>query len=104
MRSYPLLKIATIADPGHVSDVMRFIQVTKPIISSRIIRFQVEQANNIGALTVFMFILNISVEQAKFQYNEGSISNRNLTITLSIDIYDSVQCKAIHPNSDLHVF
>ena len=36
MRSYPLLKILTIADPAHVSDVMyvlRFIQVTKPIIS-----------------------------------------------------------------------
>ena len=46
MRSYPLLKIPTIADPEHVSDVMyvlRFIQVTKPIVSSRIIRLQVEQ-------------------------------------------------------------
>ena len=50
MRSYPLLKIPTIADPAHVSDVMyvlRFIQVTKPIISSTIIRFQVDQTNNI---------------------------------------------------------
>ena len=47
---------------AHVSDVMyvlRFIQVTKPIISSRIIRFQLEQTNNIVALPVFMFILNI---------------------------------------------
>ena len=107
MRSYPLLKIPTIADPVHVSDVMyvlRFIQVTKPIISSRIFRFQVEQTNNIVALAVFMFILKISVEQTKFQYNEGSISNRNLTITLSSDIYDSGQYKVIHPSSDLHVF
>ena len=107
MRSYPLLKIPTIADPAHVSDVMyvlRFIQVTKPIVSSRIIRFQVEQTNNIVALAVVMFILNISVEQTKFQNNGGSISNRNLTITLSIDIYDSGQCKVIHPGSDLHAF
>ena len=55
MRRCPLLIITTIADPAHVSDVMyilRFIQVTKPIISSRIIRFQVEQTKNIVALTV----------------------------------------------------
>ena len=107
MRNYPLLKIPTIADPAHASDVMyvlRFIQVTKPIVSSRIIRFQVEQTNNIVALAVFIFILNISVEQTKFQYNGGSISNRNLTITLSIDIYDSGQCTVIHPSSDLHIF
>ena len=51
-----------------------------------------------------MFILNISVEQTKFQYSGGSISNRNLTIAHSIDIYDSGQCKVIHPSSDLHVF
>ena len=85
-------------------EVLRFIQVTKPIVYSHIIRFQVEQTNNIVALAVFMFILNISVERTKFQYNGGSISNRNLTITLSIDIYDSGQCKVIHPNSHLHVF
>ena len=84
--------------------VLRFIQVAKPIISSRIISFQVEQTNNIVALAVFMFILDISVEQTKFQYNGGSISNSNLTITLSIDIYDSRQCKVIHPSSDLYVF
>ena len=85
--------------------VLRFIQVTKLIISSQIIRFQVEQTNNIVAFAVFiMFILNISVEQTKFQCNRGSISYRNLTITLSIDIYDSGQCKVIHPSSDLHVF
>ena len=66
MRSYLLLKIPTIAHPAHVSDVMyvlSFVQVTKPIISSRIIRFQVEQTNNIVALTVFMFLLSISVAQ-----------------------------------------
>ena len=107
MQCYPLLEIPTIADPANVSDVMyalRFIQVTKPIISSRIIRFQVEQTNNMIAPAVFMFILNILVEQTKFQYNGGSISNRNLTITLSIAIYDSGQCKVIHASSDLHVF
>ena len=81
--------------------VLRFIQVTKPIIYSRIIRFQVEQTNNIVALTVFKFILNISVEQSKFKYNGGSISNRSLTIALSFDIYDSGQCKDIHPSSDV---
>ena len=56
MRRYPLLKIPTIADPAHVCDVMyelRFIQVTKPITSSQIIRFQIEQTNNIVALAVF---------------------------------------------------
>ena len=70
MRSYPLLKIPTIADPAHVSGVMyvlRSIQVAKPIISSRIIRFQVEQTNNIVALVVCMFILNISVEKLNFK-------------------------------------
>ena len=101
------MKISTFAVPAHVTDVMyvlRFIQVTKPIISPRIIRFQVEQTNNIVALAVFMFILSISVEQTKFQYNGGSIWNRNLTIILSIDIYGSGQCKVIHQSSDLHVF
>ena len=105
MQSYPLLKITTIVAPAHAIDVvyiLRFIQVTKPIISYRIIRFQVEQSNKIVALTVFMFILTISVEQAKFRYNGGSISNRNLTITLSIGIYDSGHCKVIHPSSDIH--
>ena len=84
--------------------VLHFIQVTKPNISSQIIHFQVEQTNNMISLAVFMFILNILVEKTKLQYNEGSISNRNLTITLSIAIYDSGQCKVIHPSSDLHVF
>ena len=107
MRRYPLLKLPTIADPAHISDIMyvlRFIQITIPIISSQIIRFQVEQTNNIVALAVFMFILNILVEQTKFQYNGSSISNRNLTITLSINIYYSGKCKVIHPSNDLHVF
>ena len=49
---------------------LRFNQVTKPIISSRIIRFQVEQTNNIVALAVFMFILNILVKQTKFNTTE----------------------------------
>ena len=103
MRSFYLLKIPTIADPTHVRDIMSvllFIQETKLIISSQIIRFQVEQTNNRVVATVFMFILNISVEQTKFICNGGSISRRNLTINLSIDTYDSGQCKAIH---DLHI-
>ena len=62
MRSHPLLKIPTIAYPAHVSDVMsvlRFTQVTKPIISSRIIRSQVKGTNDRVAFAVFMYILNI---------------------------------------------
>ena len=105
--SYPLLKIPTIADPAYVSDVMCvlcFIQVTKPIISCWIVRFQVDQTNSIVVFAFFMFILNISVEQTKFECDGGSISNRNLTITLSVYIYDSGQCKVIHTSSDLHVF
>ena len=61
-------KLSFIEDT-NVSDVMyvlRFIQVTKPIISSRIVRFQVEQTNNTVALAVFIFILTISIEQTKF--------------------------------------
>ena len=74
MRSYPLLKIPTIADPAHVSDVMyelRFIQITKSIISFQIIRFQVKQTNNIVAPAVFIFILNILVEQINFNTKEA---------------------------------
>ena len=107
MRNYPLLKIPTIAEAALVSDVMyvlRFIQVTKPIISYRIIRFQFEQTDRIVVFAVFMFILNISVEQTKFECNGGSISNRILIVTLSVDIYDSGQCKVIHPSADIHVF
>ena len=97
--------ISAIADPVHVSDVISvFFQVPKPIISSRIIHFQVTQINNRVAFTVFMFILNILVKQIKFQCNGGSISRRNLTITLSIDISNSGQCKVIHTSSDLHLF
>ena len=39
-------------------------------------------SNSIVVFAVFMFILNISVEQTKFECNRGSISNRNLTVTL----------------------
>ena len=110
MRSYPLLKIPTIADPVHVSDVMyilRFIQVTKPIISSRIIRFQIEQTNNIVALAVFMFILNISVEQTKFQYNGSSISKETwpspsqLTF-MTVDNVKSFTQALTYTSSDIH--
>ena len=77
MRSYPLLKIPTIADSPHVSDVMHglhFIQVTKPIISSQIIRFQVKQTNNIlNALFLCLFWtyrsnkLKFNTKEAPFQ-------------------------------------
>ena len=66
MRRYPLLKIPTVADPAHVSDVMsvlRFIHVTKPILSSPIIRSQVKENNDRITLAFCMFILNISVEK-----------------------------------------
>ena len=66
------------------TSVLRFIQVAKPIISSRIIRSQVEENDDRVALAAFMFILNISVEQTKFIFNGGSISRTNLTITLSV--------------------
>ena len=86
--------------------VLRFIQVTKHIIFSRIIRFQVEQTNNFVTLAIFIFILNISVEQTKFDYNGGCISNRNLTIVLSIDI-DRSNVKSFtqaltYTSSDIH--
>ena len=68
------MKIPTFADPAHVNDVMyvlRFIQVTKPIISSRIIRFQVEQPNNIVALAVLYVYselsANFNTTEAPFQ-------------------------------------
>ena len=71
MRSYPLLKIPTIADPAHDSDViyiLRFIPVTEPIISSRIIRFHVEQTNNIVALAVFyVYSEDFNTTKAPFQ-------------------------------------
>ena len=51
--------------------ITSFIQVTKPIIASRIIRFQAEQINNMIALAVFMFILNILVEQTKLLTTEA---------------------------------
>ena len=95
------------ADPVHVSDVMfvlGFTQVTKPIIYSRTIRSQVKETNNRVASAAFAFILNILVIQTKFICNGGSVSRRNLSITLSNDIYDSENFKIIHPSSDLHVF
>ena len=74
MRSYPSLKEPAVADTAHVSDVMsvlRFIQVTTPIISSQIIRSQVEETNTRVALATFMFILNISVEKLNLSTTEA---------------------------------
>ena len=88
----------------HVRTSITFHPSNQTYYNFRIIHFQVKQTNKVVALAVFMFILNILIEQTKFQYNGGSISNRNLTIALSIDTYDNGQCKVIHPSSDLHVF
>ena len=56
-----------------------------------------------------MFILNISIKQTKFVCNGGSIISRgNLTMTLSIEIYDSEEFKDIHTvwltRSGIHEF
>ena len=82
----------------YVNDVVYvlcFIQVTKPIISSRIIRFQIEQTNNIVVLTVFIFILNISVEQTKFQ------SLSQLTF-MTVDNVKSFTQTLTYTFSDIH--
>ena len=110
MRRYPLLKIPTIADPAHVSDVMYvlcFIQVTKPIISSWIIRFQVEQTNNIGALAVLMFILkfrsnklNFNTTEAPFQ-TETWPSLSQLTF-LTVDNVKSFTQALTYTSSDIY--
>ena len=57
-----------------------------------------------------MFILNILVEQTKFQYNGGSISNRNLTINASpsqltfmtLDNVKSFTQALTHTSSEIH--
>ena len=66
MRSYPLLKIPTIADPAHVSDVMHvntFHSSNQTYYILPNYSFSSWQTNNIVALAVFMFILNISNKQ-----------------------------------------
>ena len=110
MRSYPLLKIPIIADPAHVSDVMyvlRFIQVTKPIISSRIIRFQVEQTNNIVALAFLCLFLtfrsnklNFNTTEAPFQ-TETCPSPSQLTFMI-VDNAKSFTQALTYTSSDIH--
>ena len=110
MRSYPLLKISTIADLADVSDVMhvlRFIQVTEPIISSRIIRFQVEQTNNIVALpvlclfwTVWSNKLNFNATEASFQTETWS-SPSKLTF-MTVDNVKSFTQALTYISSDIH--
>ena len=66
MRSYPLLKIPTIADPAHVSDVMHvnaFHSSNQTYYILPNYSFSSWQTNNIVALAVVMFILNISNKQ-----------------------------------------
>ena len=89
------------------TSVLRFIQVTKPIISSWIIHFQVEQTNNIVAHAVFIFILNISVEQIKFQYNGGSISKETWPSSsqwtfMTVDNVKSFIQALTYMSSDIH--
>ena len=111
MRSCPLLKLPTIADPAHVSDVMyvlRVIQVTKPIISSRIIRFQVEQTNNIVALAVFLCLfrsfrsnkLNFNTTEAPFQ-TETWPSPSQLTF-MTVDNEKSFTQTLTYTSSNIH--
>ena len=108
------MQLSFIEDTHHrrpgardVMYILRFNQVTKPIISSRIICFQVEQTNNIVALAGFIFILNISVEQTKFQYSGGSISNRiwpwpsHLTF-MTVDNVKSFTEALTYTSSDIH--
>ena len=111
MRSYPLLKIPTIADPAHVSDVMfvlRFVQVTKPIISSRIFRFQVEQTNNIDALAVLCLFwtfrsnkLNFNSTNALFQTETWpSLSQLTIMTVDNIKLFTQV---LTYTYFDIHV-
>ena len=104
MRRYPLLKIPTIADRMHVSDVMyvlRFIQVTKPIIASRIIRFQVEPTNNIVVLAVFMFMPNILVKKLNFNTTEAPFQTETWPSPSQLT-FMTVDNVIIHPSSDLY--
>ena len=97
-----LLKIPTIMH------ILRFIQITKPIISFQIIRFQVEQTNNIVALAVFMFILNILVKLTKFQrYTEAIFqtetwpSPSQLTFMTVVNVKSFTQALT-YTSSDVH--
>ena len=72
MRRYPLLKIPTVTDAAHVSDVMsvlRFSHITKPILSSPIIGSQVEETND-KSYTCFFYVYSEHFGQkTKFIYN-----------------------------------
>ena len=112
MRGYLLLKIPTTADPVHVSDVMyvlRFSQVTKPIVSSRIIRFQVKQTNNIVALAVLYVYSEqfgrtnyISIQRRLyFKQKLDHLSPSQLTF-MTVDNVKSLIQPLTYTSSDIH--
>ena len=95
MRRYPLLKIPTVADPAHVSDVMsvlRFIHVTNPILSSPIIHSQAEETNDRVTLAFCLFILNISVEKLSLSTTKSPFQEETWPSPSHFTIYDSEQC------------
>ena len=110
MRSYPLLKIPTIADPAHVSDVMyvnTFHSSNQPITSSRMVCFQVEQTNNIVALAVLGLFwtfrsnkLNFNTTEAPFQ-TETWPSPSQLTV-MTVDNIKSFTQALTYTSSDIH--
>ena len=110
MWSYSLLKIPIVADPALVSDVMYvlcFIQITRPIISFRIIRFQVEQTNNIVALAVLCLFwtfwsnnLNVNTTETTFQ-TETWPSPSHLTFMTVVNVKSFTQTLT-YTSSDIH--
>ena len=85
------MKISTITDPAHVSNVMSillFTNATLPLMSSRITRSHVNVTDIIDTLTFHMSFLNILVELTNFICIESSSSRIDLVPTLQISIYD----------------
>ena len=87
--------------------VLRFIQATKTNISSRIIRFQVEQTNNIVALAVLMFILNISSNKLNFNTTEVPFQTETWPIPsqltfMTVDNVKSFTHALMYTSSDIH--
>ena len=86
-----------------VTSCLLFAQVSIPFMPSLTTRTQVKETDDSAALTVPVFILNISVKRTKFICDRGFSSGRDLVATLPINIYDS-DSKVVHPSSCLHVF
>ena len=85
------------------SDVLMKWPFDKPIISARIIHFQVEQINNRVALTVVLFILKILVEQIKFQcIHEEIWPSPTQLIFLTVDNVKSFTQALTYTSSVIH--